>query len=191
MLIVALVLFAGVAACHDANGVPKIDFERMRFQRRYEPYGANSAFANGAAMQAAPRGTQSIESGADSVAITPELLATGQKAFAVYCAVCHGAAGFGGSLVAENMGAPRPGSLRSGEMRAKTTAFFFDVATKGKGRMPPLTPQLSASERWAVAAYVGVLQRQAALSSAARADSLRADEIRGIDSALASARERR
>jgi mono/diheme cytochrome c family protein len=124
------------------------------------------------------------------LSMTPERIALGQRKYTVYCAVCHGAAGFGGSIVAVNMGAPRPPSFRSAAMRAKAPGYFFVIATHGIGRMPGYAPQLTVEERWAVVAYIGQLQRSAATTPEARADSLRAVGIRSIDSVLASEQRR-
>jgi mono/diheme cytochrome c family protein len=118
--------------------------------------------------------------------VTPALLALGRAKFTVYCAVCHGAGGFGGSIVAANMGAPRPPSLRTAAVQALAPGFVFDIATRGIGRMPPYAPQLTARERWAVVAYLEQLQHATSSTPDERADSLRAIEIRSIDSTLAA-----
>jgi mono/diheme cytochrome c family protein len=118
--------------------------------------------------------------------VTPELLALGQRKFDVFCAVCHGAGGFGGSIVAANMGVPRPPSLRSAAMEALPPGFVFNIASKGFGRMPPYAPQLSARERWAVVAYLEQLQHSTSTTTEQRDDSVRAIGIRSIDSTLAA-----
>jgi mono/diheme cytochrome c family protein len=159
-----------------------MDFERMRVQQKSHLYEN---------MRIPPRGTVTRESVADSAiaGAAPASLTIGQQTFGIYCAVCHGAAAFGGSLVAENMGQPRAPSLRTATALALSPRDIYEVETHGKGRMPPYAPQLTAEERWAVAAYVVRLQRSGAATPEAIADSLRAIEIQRIDSALA--RERR
>ena len=117
-------------------------------------------------------------------------LAIGQQKFGIYCAVCHGAAAFGGSLVAEDMGQPRAPSLRTATALALSPRDIYEVATRGKGRMPAYAPQLTAQERWAVAMYVTRLQHTGATTPEAISDSLRAVEIQGIDSALAREKRR-
>lgn len=180
--VVAAVAVAAVAACRSSTERERMDFERMRVQQKSHLYEN---------MRTPPPGTVTRESAADSGAaiVTPASLAIGQQKFGIYCAVCHGAAAFGGSLVAENMGQPRAPSLRTATALALSPRGIYDVATHGKGRMPPYAPQLTPEERWAVAAYVVRLQHTAATTPEAIADSLRAIEIQGIDSALA--RERR
>jgi len=190
-----------VLACGQSPERERVDFERMRVQQRYGLYGASRSFANGQSMQEAPSATVSREAAADlpllsgastasdiPVPSTPELLARGKDRFTIYCAVCHGDGGFGGSIVAWNMGRPRPPSLRTNSVRSRGAGYLFDVATHGKGRMPSYAAQLSATDRWAIVAYVRDLQRSRALNADERADSLRALEIRVADS-VAMARD--
>jgi mono/diheme cytochrome c family protein len=182
----------------------RVDFERMRVQQRGSVYGASSVFANGAVMQAPPAGTIARQSAGDTgvvatgmiggraataipEVISRESLARGAATFRVYCAVCHGAAGFGGSTVAENMGPPRPPSLRSARVLAAPPGYTFGVATNGLGRMPSYASALAAQERWDVVAYIQKLTRMPPTTSEAIADSVRAIAIRRMDS-LAKAR---
>jgi len=88
------------------------------------------------------------------------------------------------------MGQPRAPSLRTAMALAHSPRDIYDIATRGKGRMPPYAPQLTVEERWAVAAYVVRLQHTGATTPEAIADSLRAVEIQAIDSALARERRR-
>jgi len=204
-VVVACALAAAIVAsgCTKSNEREPGDFERMRIQQRDEPYASNGSFARGERMRHPPAGTLSRESESNTGAIgsgvsvgqpvtsvpvdvTPELLGLGRQKFDVYCAVCHGAGGFGGSIVALNMGAPRPTSLRSPAVQALPPGFLFIIATKGFGRMPPYAPQLTARERWAVVAYVQQLQRSTSTTPEEREDSLRAIDIRSIDSTLAA-----
>jgi mono/diheme cytochrome c family protein len=201
----ALLAVVLASACTKSPEREQGDFERMRVQQRDETYAPSRLFALDERLRHPPAGTVSRESAADSGAfgsgaragreitsvpleITPDLLAVGQEEFGVYCAVCHGAGGFGGSIVAANMGAPRPPSLRSAAMQAKPPGHFFAIATHGIGRMPAYAPQLTTEERWAVVAYLEQLQHASTTTSDERADSVRAIGIRSIDSALAAER---
>jgi mono/diheme cytochrome c family protein len=197
------VALLAVAACGRSRERERVDFERMRLQQRYEVYGASDVFPNRSSMQTPPSGTVTRESAADTGAIgtgmsagrqvagvplpiTPERLATGERKFTVYCAVCHGAAAFGGSRVAQNMGPPRPPSLRSAAMLARPAGYIFDVATHGIGRMPAYTPQLTAEERWDVVAYLEQLQHTPPTTAIAVDDSLWGLSIARIDSTVAA-----
>lgn len=192
---------AAAGACGRARDSRPSDFDRMRVQARYDLYQPSRAFADGGVMQPPPAGTVARESAADTgvvgsgmaagvaatvipVPVSPALLALGGRKFVLYCAVCHGPAAFGGSVVAWNMGPPRPPSLRTAAAMAFPAGHIYAVATQGQGRMQGFAPQLSTAERWAVAAYVKQLQRTAP-DSAAVEDSLRALEIARVDAAAA------
>ncbi len=205
-----VILVALVAGCTASRERERVDFERMRIQQRYGLYGASRVFSNGQSMQQPPAGTVSREAAAQMLStgideadsastvsvttiplpVTPALLDRGRNRFAIYCAVCHGAGGFGGSLVAANMGQPRPPSLRTAMMRTHPVGYIFGVATHGKGRMPPYAPQLTPDDRWAIVAYIRQLQATGALTPDERADSLRAQQLRTIDSIAAAERPR-
>lgn len=187
-----------LAACGRGQRGRGWDWERMRQQPRYDIYESSNVFANGRVMQSPPPGTvareqvvgdASLATGmADGryvtevpVPVTSELVATGRTRFDIFCAVCHGAGGYGGSMVAMNMQPPRPPSLRSDTMRALPPGSLFQVITNGFGRMPSYAAQLSVRERWAVVAYVRQLQQTtSAATPEARADSARAALLRTI-----------
>lgn len=200
-----LLATAVLMACGSSRERERADFERMRVQQRPDLYGSSSIFPNRMVMQAPPPGTLSRESMADTgvvgsgrvagtavasipIALTAEQRAVGAKDFRIYCAVCHGPAGYGGSIVAENMGPPRPPSLRSPRLLAAPAGYIFTVATHGLGRMPSYAAELSTRERWAVVAYVKQLQATPRLSMTGEAidDSLRALAIQRSDSAAAA-----
>ncbi|HEX4682419.1 MAG TPA: cytochrome c [Gemmatimonadaceae bacterium] len=195
LLVAACTAGTAFTACTRSQERERVDFERMRVQQGYGLYGTSGSFANGQSMQSPPAGTISREHAAEQqsstaraptrdapVTITPALLARGKDRFDIYCAVCHGAGAFGGSIVAENMGRPRPPSLRTAAVRAQPAQYLFDVATRGKGRMPPYAPQLSFGDRWAVVAYIRQLQSSASSSADQLADSVRARQIQIADS---------
>jgi mono/diheme cytochrome c family protein len=202
----ALLLAAFVLdACGTSRERERFDFERMRVQQRYTLFGTSRTVAGGQSMRAPPGGTVSREALAERseappsitaafgiatipIAVTPQLVARGKDRFIIYCAVCHGAGGFGGSLVAENMGQPRPPSLHTATLLARPLGYIFAVATAGKGRMPAYSPQLSVADRWAVVAYIRALQSATARSSDETADSLMAERIAQVDSAAAARR---
>jgi mono/diheme cytochrome c family protein len=151
-------------------------------------------------MQPPPAGTMAredaLESGAAGgldahgtyvtrvpLAATPALLARGRSRFRIICAACHGAGGFGGSIVAENWWPPpRPPSLRSGPAAAVPAGMIYQVVTSGFGRMPAYAPDLPASDRWAVVAYVLALRSRPPADSAERDDSAHAAALRVLDS---------
>ena len=102
----------------------------------------------------------------------PELLTRGRERFNIYCAACHDRTGSGRGMVVQR-GFPRPPSYHSDRLRREPVGHFFDVATRGFGRMPSYADQVPVADRWAIAAYVRALQ----LSRNTPAALLRKDEI--------------
>ncbi|HEX5438006.1 MAG TPA: cytochrome c [Gemmatimonadaceae bacterium] len=191
-----LLVCAGLllAACGRGDHRAGWDWERMRVQPRYDAYGPSRFFADSSAMQAPPAGTVARERIVDQpliadgeahgqlatripIPVTSALLARGRSRFDIYCAVCHGAGGFGGSGVAMNMQPPRPPSLRSAAVLAMPPGFLYGVIRNGFGRMPSYAADLTPVERWAVVAYVERLQQLHAATPAERADSVRAAHL--------------
>jgi mono/diheme cytochrome c family protein len=149
----------------------------MRLQQRYDAFDADPAFADGMAMRAAPDSTvpreaaalaDGVESGlrdgaaltSEPVPIGPSELAHGQRLFAVYCAVSHGANGEGGSVVGQNI-RPAPPPLRTDRVAALSAGELFATVTHGRGRMPAYDWALPPDERWLVVAWLRSLQRGA------------------------------
>jgi len=147
------------AACSDRVG-HGWDWERMRTQPRYEPYGPSALFPNGMAMRVPPVGTVTRESVSlpdapwGAGAVSAAIVQPGASRFAIYCAVCHGERGDGVSVVASNMDPPRPPSLLVPPASTLSARDLVRVMTNGFGRMPSYAPELPARDRWAVAAYI-------------------------------------
>jgi mono/diheme cytochrome c family protein len=157
------------AAC----GINTTTVDPMERQPKAKAYADNPFFEDGRAMRPPPAGTVPREqlvnnpavaegklNGADlteiPIPVTRELLQTGHKQFDIVCATCHGLLGDGRSLVAANMSLRPPPNLH--DRRDMTDGHFFQVITQGYGLMPAYVPQLSVEERWAVVAYLRVLQ---------------------------------
>lgn len=163
-VVLAAHVFA-IGACADRSS-SHWDWERMRSQPRYEPYGTSAYFADGMAMRIPPSGTvpREMETAAnDSLAVmspSPTMLARGANRFHIFCAVCHGERGDGASIVAHNMDEPKPPSLLTPRARALPPEQLAAIITLGLGRMPPYAAELSGSDRWAVVAYLRELQRR-------------------------------
>ena len=160
-MVVALVV--GVNACSDRIG-QGFDWKRMRRQPRYEPYGSSRFFSDGMAMRTPPAGTIPREDSTttlDTTAADAATLLRGGDRFHVFCAVCHGVAGNGNSVVGDNMQPTPPPALTSAPVVRLNAAQLYAVITDGFGRMPSYAPQLTPADRWAVVAYVRMLQRSA------------------------------
>jgi mono/diheme cytochrome c family protein len=163
-----------LACWHTSSRREARDFERMRHQQRYDAYDASGFFRNGAAMQAPPANTVARDDGRHPAA-------DGATQFAISCAPCHGAGGFGGGPIAPNLGERRPPSLRAARVAGMSPAALMTIVTSGIGRMPPLGWQLPPEARNAVIAYVQNIARSPA-TAATLADSAEAARLQRLDS---------
>ena len=92
------------------------------------------------------------------------LIRRGQYQFNVNCAVCHGTSGRGGTADAAYgiVGAyglsVAPSNLHSDDVRSQPDGQLFDTITHGVRNMPAYAHQVKVQDRWAVIAYLRVLQ---------------------------------
>lgn len=91
------------------------------------------------------------------VPLTRELLLRGQERFTIFCAPCHSPLGDGDGMVVRR-GFRRPPSFHEERLRLAPLGHFFDVATNGLATMPRYGYLLTPRDRWAIAAYIRVLQ---------------------------------
>jgi len=91
-------------------------------------------------------------------AIDRELLLRGQAKFNVYCAPCHDRTGSGRGVVAAKSGWI-PGNLHDERIVNYVDGELFHVVTAGRRSMPSYRFQLAEKDRWAIVAFVRVLQR--------------------------------
>ena len=85
------------------------------------------------------------------------LIERGQERFDISCAPCHDRTGSGNGMVARR-GYKYPPSYHTDRLRSAPIGYIFNVATHGRGQMPPYGDFISADDRWAIAAYVRTLQ---------------------------------
>jgi mono/diheme cytochrome c family protein len=91
------------------------------------------------------------------VAVTPELLARGKQRFEIYCSPCHSRVGDGNGMIVQR-GYRHPPSFHTDMLRNMPIGHFYDVMTNGFGAMPDYAQQVAPPDRWAIAAYIRVLQ---------------------------------
>jgi mono/diheme cytochrome c family protein len=89
--------------------------------------------------------------------VTRDLLERGRERYDIYCAECHGRLGDGNGMIVQR-GFPRPPSYHIDRLRQAPVGHFFDVMTRGYGIMYSYADHVSVSDRWAIAAYIRVLQ---------------------------------
>jgi mono/diheme cytochrome c family protein len=142
-------------------GCTESDIDPMMRQEKMKAYWANDYFADGRSMRIPPTGTVAREHVIDfdkAPPVTAALVERGHNRFDIDCAVCHGYAGDGDSVVASKMSLRGPPSLIDDKVRAYPVEKIFDVATNGYGYMPRYDAQISVADRWAIANYVKALQ---------------------------------
>ena len=150
------------------------DMLDMYDQPHKEPFEASQFFANG--MSARPlvpgtvaRGqlreddafyTGSVEGKYVEelpIPLTPELLARGRERFDIYCSMCHGLTGRGDGMIVQRGFKPPP-SYHTDHLRNAPVGHFYDVITNGYRTMMPYNIQIEPRDRWAIVAYIRVLQ---------------------------------
>ena len=151
-------------------------FQDMQNQPRYEPLEKSDFFSNEMSSRPLVAGTVArgelrediaFETGKDEngqfIAEVPleldrALLERGQSRYNIYCTPCHDRTGSGDGMVVQR-GFKRPPSYHIDRLREAPSGHFFDVMTKGFGTMPSYSVQIDPRDRWAIVAYIRVLQR--------------------------------
>jgi hypothetical protein len=167
-LAVALLLLAG---CRN----------EMYEQARYEPLEPSSFFDDGNSARPMVPGTVPREDarGAPPKGVSEEVFYTGwdkgklaetvpfpvdravlergQERYRIFCVPCHAESGDGrGMIVRRGFNPPPP--YYSEELRKQPIGHFFDVMTRGYGTMYSYATRVPPRDRWAIAAYIRVLQ---------------------------------
>lgn len=150
--------------------------QHMGEQPSYRPMQASDVFPDGTSARPIPADTVArgslpgdprVASGKTSdgrdlpdlpIPMTRDVLLRGQSRFNIFCAPCHGPAGYGDGLIVQR-GFTRPPSFHTDTLRAAPAGHFFDVISHGFGAMPSYAPQIPTDDRWAIVAYIRALQR--------------------------------
>jgi mono/diheme cytochrome c family protein len=190
----ALSLLCSSACRGDYSEDPPIHWNpNMDEQARLDPQEDNTFFANHRAMRKPVPGTVArgqlrldthlyrgrIEERfaaelPDQVPATRATFERGRRRFAIYCASCHGPAGYGNGVVYQRqVGLPKPASFHDQRLRAMELGQFVYTVVEGKGNMQKMDRIVPARDRWAIAAYVRALQ----LSQGAPSPQTRAGEV--------------
>ena len=108
--------------------------------------------------------------------ITRPFLDRGRERFDIYCTPCHGRLGLGDGMIVQR-GFKKPTSMHDERLRQEPPGYFFDVMTNGFGAMASYAAQVRPEDRWAIAAYIRVLQ----LSQNASIDDVPAPQRRVLE----------
>jgi len=171
----------------------------MDSQPKFKSQAGNDLFADRRAMRPPVEGTvargalmddDAVYRGKDGdgwvttipVPMTMALLERGRDRYGIYCAPCHGQAGYGDGMVAktadelqEGTWTP-PSSFHTDTVRERPAGQLFNSITHGIRNMPAHGPQIEVPDRWAIVAYVRALQR----SQNASIDDVPAAERAGL-----------
>jgi mono/diheme cytochrome c family protein len=153
----------------------------MYEQARYEPFEPSAFFEDGASARPLVAGTVARDdprggppagvsedvfttgwSGGRLAEVVPfpvdqRVLERGQERYRIYCIPCHGELGDGrGIIVRRGFNPPPP--YASAELRQQPIGHFFDVMSRGYGTMYSYAARIPPRDRWAIAAYIRVLQ---------------------------------
>lgn len=162
----------------------------MQDQPYYEPFEKSEFFERGLVNQPIPAGTVArgllkedshywfgrndagalVETLPERFEWTPEMLARGQERYEIFCSVCHDQSGSGRGMIVQR-GFKQPQPLYEDRLVDMPIGYFYDVITNGFGIMPSYVNQVRPDDRWAIAAYIRVLQQ----SQGRRLDSLPED----------------
>lgn len=94
-----------------------------------------------------------------------ENMKLGELKFQIYCATCHGYAGYGDGLVHKRADALAQGtwlpptSMHIDRVKAQPVGKIFNTISKGQGKMAGYANAITPKERWAIVLYVKALQR--------------------------------
>lgn len=110
--------------------------------------------------------------------LTRELLQRGQERYNVFCSPCHGKVGDGQGMIAQRGLALRrpPATFHTDRLRGMPIGYFYDVITNGFGVMYSYASRIPPDDRWAIAAYVRILQ----LSQYAKTNELTPEDLRKL-----------
>jgi mono/diheme cytochrome c family protein len=155
----------------------------MDNQPRWKSQQANYLFADHRASRPWPDGTvpatlplkdnhfdYGIVDGAWATGLPPQLeinqalLDRGRERYNIYCAPCHGRGGYGDGSVAKHADRLKEGtwtvplSYHTAQVRTRPVGHIFNTITNGIRTMPPYGTQIPAADRWAIIAWIRVLQ---------------------------------
>jgi mono/diheme cytochrome c family protein len=192
------VIYYNRTATHKTNRwslIPDMDN-----QPKWRSQQANLMFADHRASRAWPEGTvradaalpdawfdTGIVNGEWATGLPPQvvidgaLLARGKERYHIYCSVCHGEGGYGDGPVAQRADRLKEGTWTSpltyhgDQVRNRPVGHIFNTITNGIRTMPAYGTQIPAADRWAIIAWIRVLQASQSTDIAALPADRRAE----------------
>jgi cytochrome c553 len=90
--------------------------------------------------------------------LTREFILRGEDRYSIFCSDCHGSDGEGRGIVVAR-GFPRPDSFFDARVKRALPGNIFREISNGSGVMYGFADRLSPSDRWAIVAYIRVLEK--------------------------------
>ena len=145
-------------------------------QEKAMPTEASSVFPDGKVEQTPPDGVVARDLTASQPALTVALVERGRERFGIWCAPCHGLIGDGDSIIPRH-GFPHPPSYHIDRLRKAPARYFVQVMSGGHGVMYSYADRVSLPDRWAIAAWIQVLQASQGIPAA----SLLPDQLARVE----------
>jgi len=173
-ILIALLFLSG---CSNVQRVPPVQvWDDMKKQEKFKPQMENDVFADRRDSRRPPEGVVArghladdtpyftgmegeMYVGKNPVPITMDLLKKGQQKFGTYCTPCHDRTGSGTGIVPTRVPAWQPSNLMEDRVVQFADGDIFNVITHGRRTMPSYRFQVAVEDRWAIIAYLRVLQR--------------------------------
>jgi mono/diheme cytochrome c family protein len=173
-ILLALLFLSG---CSAVQRTPPIEvWDDMKRQGKYMPQMESAIFEDSRGSRRPPENTIArghltentafytgmegeVYVGKNPVPITAELLQQGQTKFNIYCTPCHDREGYGKGIVPLHVPTWQPSNLMEDRVVQFVDGDIFNVITNGRRTMPAYRFQIDVADRWAIVAYVRVLQR--------------------------------
>src|SRR5262249_55330822 len=92
------------------------------------------------------------------IKVDSALMERGANRFDIHCAICHGRPGAGNGITTQH-GFGGVANLHKEKFRDRPAGEVFNTISNGKGLMAPYGKQVKPADRWAIVAWVRVLQR--------------------------------
>jgi mono/diheme cytochrome c family protein len=175
-ILVALLFLSG---CSSVQRVPPVEvWDDMKRQGKFKPQMENDIFADHRDSRVPPAGVVArghlgedtpyntgmdgdLYVGKNPMPLTADLVKKGQAKFGTYCTPCHDRAGTGQGIVPVHVPSWQPSNLTEDRVVQLADGEIFHVITNGRRSMPAYRFQVSVEDRWAIIAYLRVLQRAA------------------------------
>ena len=176
ILISAAVALAASGCISPRKSTPQVEvWPDMKRQPKYKPQQASELFADGRASRSPVEGTVAqgqlrlddafstgvVDNkyvGMNPVKIDRELLERGHQRFEIHCSPCHSRTGALTGIVGQRS-SWLPANLHDARVKGMTDGEIFTIVTNGRRSMPPYRNYIIEKDRWAIVAWLRVLQR--------------------------------